>query len=141
MVADAPCASALRIRCSKADSAFEPWSDAENVDVGGATLSRTVALECTVPFGTRALAWHKPCRHLNGFLCPGIELGYQLTRFQEETCNCGPAGVDHDKVTRRFSVRCLDMRTRGFTSKSLAHRAMLPRPAPQVLCHRNSSEA
>jgi len=87
--------------------------DVECVDVGGATFSSTVASECTIPFGAiSTLGWHKSCRHLCGFLGPGIELGYLLTRIEEETRNDKPPGVNHDKVTRRFSMRSLGMRTR-----------------------------
>ena len=107
-------------------------SDVERVDVGGAAFSSTVALQRTIPFGTCTFGWHEPCRHLCSFLRPGIELGHQLTRFEEEARNGRPAGVDHDKVTRRFAVRCLAVRTRGFASVTLAHLAMLPRLALRV---------
>ena len=88
-------------------------SDVECVDVGGAAFSSAVTFECLIPFrAASALDWHKPYRHLRGFLGPGIEFGDQLTRIEEEARNDKPTGVDHDEVTRRFSMRRLNMRTR-----------------------------
>ena len=85
-------------------------SNVECVDLGGTAFSSTVTSECTIPFGavgTRGR--HKPGGHLCGFLGPGIELGDQLTRLEEETRYANPAGVDHDEIPRTFSMRRLQM--------------------------------
>lgn len=102
--------------------------DVECVDVGGATFGSTVAFKRTIPFGAiSAFGWQTSCDHLCGFLGSGIELGCQLTRLEEETRNCKPPGIDHDEVTRRFSMRRLCMRTRCLASEALTHFTMLPR--------------
>jgi len=94
----------------KALAASGAGSDVECVDVGSTAFSSTVAGECTIPFGAvRARDRHKSGGHLCGFLGPGIELGYQLTRIEEETRYANPAGVDHDEIPRTFSMRRLQM--------------------------------
>ena len=88
-------------------------SDVECVYAGGATFGGTVAFECAIPFrASGADGRHKSGRHLCGFLGRGIEFGYQLTRVEEEACNGKPAGVNHDEVPRRRSMRRPGMRAR-----------------------------
>lgn len=96
--------------------------------MGGAAFSGTVAFECTVPFGAIGTPdGHKPRRHVRHFLGSGIEFGHLLTRIEEEARNSTTAGVDHDEVTCRFSVRSKSMCTRRLDSEALVHWAMLPR--------------
>ena len=87
--------------------------DVECVDIGGATFSRTVAFECTIPIGAiSTLGRHKSCRHLCGFLRPRIELGDELARVEEEARERESPGFDQDEIARRLSMHRLGVRPR-----------------------------
>src|SRR5438552_1878060 len=102
----------------------ERWrgSDVQRVDGSGATFSGTVAFERAIPFrAIGALGRQKSSHHLCSFLGRGIELGYLLTRIEEEARNDKSPGVDHDEITRRLSMRRMRMRVGCLASKALTH--------------------